>query len=288
MGIRQAFRPPARVRKAGEWIEAKTDPLFHGPTCRLIAAHLDLQPEDDLLDVACGAGNFLARHATHVHRVTGLDISGIRAAMARKRLADRIAAGTAQIVAGDAGALPWPDGTFSAVTCMASLEEFTAPQAALNEMRRVLRPGGRVALTMGAKVGPAAVRKWDRLGWSVWTEADVRRMMSEAGFARVSISYGRWSGNSRLLGLLMRLLAGTDEGRFVHATKPDSHYLGDEQTMRAGQNRSQGASRVDRRLADAPVAAAGGRREPPGEPGEPPDAGQRRADRREALVDSRP
>ena len=235
MGIRRIFRPSARVREAGEWIGVKTDPLFHGPTYRLIAAHLDLQPEDDLLDVACGAGNFLARHATHVHRVSGLDISGIRTAMARKRLADRMGAGTAQIVTGDAGALPWPDGTFTAVTCMASLEEFTAPQAALNEMRRVLRPGGRAALTMGANVGPAAVRKWDRLGWSVWTEADVRRMMSEAGFARVCISYGRWAGDSRLLGLLMRLLAGTDEGRFVHAAKPYAHDPGGEQIMRARQ-----------------------------------------------------
>ena len=111
--------------------------------------------------------------------------------------------------------------------CMASLELLTNPQAALNEMRRVLQPGGRVALTMGAKVSPKMAQRWEKLGWSVWTETDVQHMMSEAGFARVSISYGRWNGNGRLLGALIRFMAGTDEGRLVHATKPDSHHLQD-------------------------------------------------------------
>ena len=246
MGIRQLFHPSVIVRDASEWIEAKVDPLFHGPTYQLIAAEAKLQPEDDLLDVACGAGNFLAYHAPHVQQVAGLDISDLRVRMARRRLADRIAAGTARIVAGDAGTLPWPDGTFSTVTCMASLELFTNPQAALNEMRRVLRPGGRVALTMGAKVSPKMARKCEKLGWSVWTETDVQRMMSEAGFAGVSISYGRWDGNSRLLGALIRFMAGTDEGRFVHATKPGSHYVDDEQVMRA----------VARGLATTPLSAS--------------------------------
>jgi len=45
-----------------------------------------------------------------VRYVAGLDLSEIQLGMARQRLADRIGAGTAEIVMGDAMALPWEDG----------------------------------------------------------------------------------------------------------------------------------------------------------------------------------
>lgn len=198
----------------------RVDELTHGPTYQLVADLVDLQPDDDVLDVACGSAVFLATYAGHAHRVAGLDLSDTKVELARRRLAERIAAGTAQIVAGDATALPWPDGTFSAVTCMGSIELFPRPQEALAEMGRVLRPAGRAVLTMGSTVDPTVRRRAERLGWSVWTEDDVQRLVHQAGFVDLVISYGRWGGSSRLLGLLIRAMAGTDQGRFVRATKP--------------------------------------------------------------------
>jgi ubiquinone/menaquinone biosynthesis C-methylase UbiE len=96
------------------------------------------------------AGLFLARYASQVGRVCGLDLSPTQIAMARRRLRARLDAGSAEIVEGDAVELPWPDATFTVVTCMGSVELFPDPQAALQEMQPVLRPGGRLALTMGA------------------------------------------------------------------------------------------------------------------------------------------
>jgi ubiquinone/menaquinone biosynthesis C-methylase UbiE len=87
-------------------------PRFHAQIYPVLARELKLRPEDDLLEVACGSGVFLADHAPQVRRVAGLDLSSIQVDRARRRLADRIAAGTAEIVHGDAAALPWPDGTF--------------------------------------------------------------------------------------------------------------------------------------------------------------------------------
>ena len=177
------------------WLGARIMPLGHGPVYPLVAGVLDLQPDDELLEVACGSGVFLKEHASHVRRVAGLDLSEIQVGLARRRLADRIDAGTAQIVMGDAAALPWEDGRFSAVTCMGSLEFFPEPQTALNEMHRVLRPGGRAVLTIGSKSDdPKESGKTGALGTWVWSEADARRMMADAGFADVSISYGRWGG----------------------------------------------------------------------------------------------
>ena len=106
---------------------------------------------------------------------------------AERRLADRIAAGTARLLLGSSAALPFSDGEFSAVTVI------TAP-ANLAEVARVLRPGGRLVfvdeLSPDRRKPPS-----ERAGGEPrnWTEADTRRMLGDAGFADLAIRYkGVW------------------------------------------------------------------------------------------------
>jgi SAM-dependent methyltransferase len=202
------------------WISSNwTMPVFHGPIYPVMARELDLQPGDDLLEVACGSGVFLATQAAHVRRVAGLDLSDIQVGLARRRLVDRIASGTAEIVTGDAAALPWAAGRFSVVTCMGSVEAFPDPGAALAEMYRVLRPGGRIVVSLGAKVadGTETHRAMDAV-W-VWNEDDAKRLVEEAGFAEASVSYASIGFESRLGNLANRLM-GQDEMRIVRGVKP--------------------------------------------------------------------
>lgn len=182
-GSASAGVPGVLPGRIGSWVNAY---LFR-PLHAVAAGALDLQPDDDLLDVACGAGYFLTESASHVGHVAGVDLSEPTVGLARRRLADRIAAGTAEIVMGDAGALPWEDGRFSAVTCMGAFPMFPDPERSLAEMCRVLRPGGRAVIDMNPRVpegteshlsrGPAGQ-------FRVWNDADVRRMMEAAGFER--------------------------------------------------------------------------------------------------------
>jgi SAM-dependent methyltransferase len=123
---------------------------------RAMAPELDLQPDDELLDVGCGPGGLLVDHAAQVRFVAGLDVSEIQVRMARRRLAERIAAGTAEIALGDAAALPWADGRFSMVSSINALKFMPDQEGALREVHRVLRPGGRAVLTVGeAGTAPA-------------------------------------------------------------------------------------------------------------------------------------
>jgi len=193
-------------------------PRLHGPIYPLMAEALDLRSEDELLEVACGSGVFLAHHAAHVGHVAGLDLSDLQIDLARRRLAERIASGTAEIVKGDAAELPWERERFSAVTCMGSMEAFPEPSRALAEMFRVLRPGGRAVLAMGWRV-PEGTETRHGLMW-VWNEADARGLVEDAGFVDVSVTYddvrGEWTGP---VGLLHRLT--TLEGmRIVRGTRP--------------------------------------------------------------------
>ncbi|MFC6013623.1 class I SAM-dependent methyltransferase [Nocardia lasii] len=107
---------------------------------------LRLRGPQKVLDLACGPGNFahyLSGYLTDGGFVTGLDYSP---AMLAKAAADN-AGPRVGYVRGDARTLPFADGTFDAVCCFGALYLIPDPLAAAREMIRVLRPGGRIAIS---------------------------------------------------------------------------------------------------------------------------------------------
>ena len=191
MGLRRSFWFPffGVPRGALGKVGARVLPRVAGPLYAMMAKELDLQPDDELLEVGCGSARMLAEQASHVRHVAGLDASQIQVGMARKRLAERIAAGTAEIVLGDARELPWEDGRYSVICSLNCLKFVPDPPRALREMHRVLRLDGRLVLTIDKQSD-----KWGRSGeidamgqWQ-WSVDDSRRMMEEAGFTDVSVA----------------------------------------------------------------------------------------------------
>jgi SAM-dependent methyltransferase len=120
---------------------------------RMARALLELAPGDRVLDVACGPGNFTRDFAAAVGDlglVVGLDASRTMLAQALREGVP----GNAAYVRGDAGALPFRDGSFDAVACLAALYLIEQPLRAVDEIVRVLAPGGRVALLASCARGP--------------------------------------------------------------------------------------------------------------------------------------
>jgi len=115
---------------------------------RIARLLLGLGPGDVVLDVACGPGNFSREFAKAVGDeglVVGIDASRT---MLSRGVADLRSTGVVNLalVRGDATRLPFRDGSFDGVCCFAALHLFADPFAGLDEMRRVLGPGGRIAL----------------------------------------------------------------------------------------------------------------------------------------------
>ena len=92
-----------------------------------MARALELRPEDDLLEVACGSGHFLQKYASHVHSVAGLDLSELCIKLATRKNVERIESGSAEFVQGEATQLPWEDNKFSAATSMAGVINIFKP-----------------------------------------------------------------------------------------------------------------------------------------------------------------
>jgi ubiquinone/menaquinone biosynthesis C-methylase UbiE len=146
---------------------------------------------DTVLDIACGPGNFSRRFATvvgHDGLVVGIDAS--RTMLARGA-ADLANAGVQNValVRGDATQLPFADGSFNATCCFAALHLFADPFAALDEMRRVLAPRGRIALMTSVRrqLAPRlATPLFERAsGMRVFESEEIVSALHERGFTGV-------------------------------------------------------------------------------------------------------
>ncbi len=101
------------------------------------------QARGDVLEVAIGTGRNLAHYPDEV-RLTGVEFSPAMLELARRR-ADELGR-QVDLRLGDAQALDLPDASFDTVVCTLSLCAIPDDRRAVEEMKRVLRPGGRLLL----------------------------------------------------------------------------------------------------------------------------------------------
>jgi SAM-dependent methyltransferase len=162
----------------------------------LVVDRAGVAPGKDVLDVACGTGNATIPAARAGARVTGLDFAPALLDIAREQAADAMV--EIDFVEGDAQELPFGDASFDAV--VSTFGHMFAPDhaRAAAEMKRVLRPGGAIAVACWTPEGsigrmshtiaelvPPPPGGQPPLLWG--TEEHVRELWGEAEFERHEI-----------------------------------------------------------------------------------------------------
>ena len=137
----------AKVKSRKYFNEHRKSKLAHGGYWRhdykYALAEIGKIRPDRLIDIGCGPGAFLSLVQERIPNIqlNALDLSEEMIRETRSRLASNAIA-----TVGDAEHMPLESGQYAAVTCNMSIHHYPHPQDALNEMHRILRPGGTLLL----------------------------------------------------------------------------------------------------------------------------------------------
>jgi SAM-dependent methyltransferase len=111
------------------------------------------QPGEHVLDVAAGTGNVAVRAAARGAKVTAADIAPRMVQLGRERTGPAV-----EWIEADVEDLPLPDNTIDVILSAFGVIFATRPEVALAQLRRVLKPGGRLAVTAWTAEGYIAQR----------------------------------------------------------------------------------------------------------------------------------
>ncbi|HEX8455436.1 MAG TPA: class I SAM-dependent methyltransferase [Longimicrobium sp.] len=180
----------ARVRREYAEAAARYDrrwAAYLRASMELVRPWLAEMPAGALLDVGCGTAlllDALRGWGVTPERYVGADPSPEMLRVAAGRIGD---GARAALVCAPAEALPFEDGAFDTVASVSSLHYWTNAEAGLREMRRVLRPGGRVIVADWAR-DFATMRLMDAVtrlkGHAIvrtYAEREIGAMLEEAG-----------------------------------------------------------------------------------------------------------
>ena len=142
--MRMFGRPQGTLGRLGGVIMARTNADFG----RWVASLLKVGPNDNVLEVGFGPGmviQHLSKLATAGH-VAGIDQSRVMVEQARASNAPALRSGRVDLRHGSVESLPYDDNSFDKALAINTMQVWPNAAAGLREMRRVLKPGGRIAL----------------------------------------------------------------------------------------------------------------------------------------------
>lgn len=191
--------------EAAESYLAVLEPSILGPAAERLVSHAGLEEGEHVLDVGCGTGAAslaASRDVGETGRVVGVDLNAGMLTVARSRSHEHGV--SVEWLEGSALALPTSDGAFDVTLCAQTLQFIRDRATAVSEMRRALRPTGRIGVSLWCElerspyfyalvqaisthIGPETA---GGLGaaFGLCDEATIEQLFVEAGFDEVSVA----------------------------------------------------------------------------------------------------
>jgi demethylmenaquinone methyltransferase/2-methoxy-6-polyprenyl-1,4-benzoquinol methylase len=165
---------------------------------RRLAAAAVVRPGDRVLDAACGTGELaLAAAEAGAGAVVGVDFSPRMLERARRK------SSAIEWIQGDLLALPFPDGSFDAATVGFGVRNVSDLEGGLRELKRVLTPGGRLAVLEITRPR-GALRPFFTLWFDRLVPLLGRVLPGGRAYAYLPASVRRFPTSEELAGLLAR------------------------------------------------------------------------------------
>lgn len=172
----------------GGWIISKRMVRQHEPETLWTLSLLEIRQVDSVLEIGFGAGRaieLIAEQVTKGH-VAGIDLSGAMVQAASRHNAHAVRSGQVTLQQGDVTSLPFADQHFDKIMSIHSLYFWPDPVRAITEIKRVLKPGGQLALTLS----PGIVGAEADASYQTMVNEHVLPAMKHLGFASAYVKTG--------------------------------------------------------------------------------------------------
>jgi ubiquinone/menaquinone biosynthesis C-methylase UbiE len=200
-----------------------------------------------LLEVGCGTGHWLAglagQHPKGASRLFGLDLSAGMLAQARQRELGL------QLLRGRAEQLPFPAGAFGLVYCVHALHHFQQPRQFIQEARRLLKPGGSLAV-IGMNVRATQNRYYLYRYFEGTYEADLARFPSR----ETLVDWLATAGFSQIIERTVERIHHPYTGRAVLADPFLEKHSTSQLALLSAEAYAKGLERIRKDLAEAEAA----------------------------------
>ncbi len=217
----------ALIQRGYRWFAPLYDLVFGAslaPGRRAALAALDCRPGERILEVCVGTGLSLPLYPIQV-RVTGIDISRDMLDKAAARVALRRLLQVEALLQMDAEHMAFTDGSFDKVALMYALSGLPDPVRAVNEIRRVCRPGGTIVIANHFRTRSAWLRVCEALLAPIYrllryrSDMDLERFLATAQLDVLELRRANLFGYATLLVCRNRAPLAAAERRHAAASQ---------------------------------------------------------------------
>lgn len=170
-------------------IQLKSMNKEHTPVSLWGLKHLNIQPDDIILDVGCGGGMNINRMSKEAKKVYGVDYSIESVNVSREVNRQEIYDGKVEVIKGDVQKLPFEDNTFDIVTAFETVYFWPNIEQCFGEVKRVLKPGGIFLIGMESNGSDNFVMKISEklIDMTVYNDEELTGFLKNNDYSEITV-----------------------------------------------------------------------------------------------------
>jgi ubiquinone/menaquinone biosynthesis C-methylase UbiE len=170
-------------------IQLKSMNKEHTPVSLWGLKHLNIRPEDIILDVGCGGGINIKRMAENAKKVYGIDYSIESVKLSKEVNEKLISEGKVEIKEGNVKSLPFEDDTFDIVTAFETVYFWPDIEKCFGEVKRVLKPGGTFLIGMETNGSDNLIMKfWNHfIDMEMYNDNEIAAFLQNNDFDHITV-----------------------------------------------------------------------------------------------------